>query len=695
MMGQGLDQLFRPRSVAVIGASSDPNKIGGRPIAFLKRAGYSGAIFPVNPSADDIQGLTAYASLDAVNQTIDQAIIALPAKAVLAALDECTALGVRAIQVFSAGFGEGGDQGRREQQALSAKAAAAAVRVLGPNSLGLFNTTDRFFGTFATALDGAWPKTGSIGVATQSGAFGSYFFGLAQARGLGFSHFVATGNECDVDVADCVAFLSQDPTTRVIVMAVEGCKDGKRLIEALAAARAVGKPVVAMKVGVSRAGARAAATHTGALSGEDRVFDAVLREFGAWRAHSLEELVDVAYMASMAPLPRGKRLAVVTTSGGIGVLTADAAEARGLELPPIADTVAARIKERVPLAGGTNPVDTSAGIIGNLAVYADIASLMLDNRGYDTALCFLAHIGRNPAHWAQLRGPLHALRQRHPELPFAAVLLADDGVAGELEEQGFAVFADPTRAVAALAACATLAEARQPAPPPPPLPMDCRITGELATEADAKEVLGRRGISFAPERHARSADEAAAAAEALGYPVVLKILSPDIPHKTEVGGVALGLADACAVEEAYVTILQRVQASAPSARIDGMIVAKHLTDGVEILVGTACDPIFGPVLTVGAGGVLAELHDDVSLARCPVTVEQALTLIDRTRAGALTRGHRGRPPVDRPALAQLVARLSEIAWQLQDQVAEIDLNPVLARQDGAFALDALVTLKGA
>ncbi|MBL8386270.1 MAG: CoA-binding protein, partial [Burkholderiales bacterium] len=464
-MAHALDALFRPRSVAVIGASSDPNKIGGRPLAFLRRAGYRGALFPVNPSAERVQELAAYPSLAAIPAEVDHAIIALPGKAVLGAVDECAAKGVRAVQVFSAGFGEGGESGRREQAELRARAAAAGMRVLGPNSLGLFNTADSFFGTFATALDGAWPRPGSVGVATQSGAFGSYFFGLAQARGLGFSHFVATGNECDVDVAECVGFLAHDAATRVIVMAVEGCRDGARLVAALGAARAAAKPVIAMKVGVSQAGARAAATHTGSLAGEDRVFDAVLAEFGVYRAGSLEEIVDVAYCASVAPLPRGNRLAVITTSGGIGVLAADAAEARGLALPPVGAATQAAIAGLIPLAGGVNPVDTSAGIIGDLSLYSRAASAMLADRPYDAVLCFLAHIGRNPAHWAQLRESLYALRRQHAGVPFVAVLLADADLTRELEAEGFAVFADPTRAVNAIAAASRLGAAPAAAPP--------------------------------------------------------------------------------------------------------------------------------------------------------------------------------------------------------------------------------------
>jgi acyl-CoA synthetase (NDP forming) len=692
-MTHPLDALFRPRSVAVIGASSDPNKIGGRPLAFLKRAGYGGVIYPVNPSAASVQEIAAWPTLAAISGVVEQAIIALPGGAVLGAVEACVAKGVRALQIFSAGFGEGGAEGQRQQAQLRERAMAAGMRVLGPNSLGLFNTTDKFFGTFATALDGAWPRAGQVGVATQSGAFGSYFFGLAQARGLGFSHFVATGNECDVDVAECVEYMAGDAATRVIVMAIEGCKDGAKLMRALAAARAAGKPVVAMKVGVSQAGARAAATHTGSLAGEDRVFDAVLAEYGVYRAASLEEIVDVAYAASVAPLPRGKRLAIVTTSGGIGVLMADAAEARALELATISTAAAERIHALVPLAGGDNPVDTSAAIIGDLSLYSKTAAIMLEDRPYDAVLCFLAHLGRNPAHWAQLRSSLYALRRQHAALPFVAVLLADAELTRELEDAGFVVFADPTRAVNAIAGasrlgCAAVQVAAQAHAPQV-------IEGEPATEADAKQALSALGISFAPERRATSADAAVAAASALGFPVVMKILSPDIAHKTEVGGVALSLDSPEAVRVAYAAMRERVALRVPDARIEGVIVARQIEGGVEVLVGTHTDAIFGPVVSVGLGGTLTEILDDVALRLCPVDEAAARAMIDATRLGRLLRGYRGAPAADIAALTHAIVRLSEIAFDNRARVDGIDLNPVLARADGAFALDALIAFKGA
>jgi acyl-CoA synthetase (NDP forming) len=689
-----LDALFRPRSVAIVGASSDANKVGGRPIAFLKRAGFRGRIVPVNPGAAEVQGLPAVASLGAIEGPVDQAIVAVPAARVLGVIDECVTRGVKAVQIFSAGFGEGADAAR-EKASLRARAQAADLRVLGPNSLGLFNTADAFFGTFATALDGAWPRPGGIGVATQSGAFGSYFFGMAQQRGLGFSHFVATGNEWDVDLADCIAFLAADPGTSLIVAAMEGCRDGRKLAAALRAARQAGKRVLAMKVGTSEAGARAAATHTGALAGADRIFDSVLRDTGAFRAHSLQALVDAAYVASVGPLPRGRRLLIVTTSGGIGVLGADAAEQVGLELPTLEDASVAAIREIAPLADGRNPVDTSAGILSDLSAYARIAERALEGAPCDAVLCYVAHIARNPVHWAQLREPLLALRQRHAAKTFALVGLADAAIAADLERHGLAVFTDPSGAVHALAGCAPPAGAAAGLglDLPPALAPGRTIRAPVTTENQAKAALAAQGIVFAPERFVADADAAVQAAHALGWPVVLKIVSPDLPHKTEAGGVELGIASEPALRAALPAMRERVCAFRPGARIDGFIVARHMRGGVEVLVGTHNDPVFGPVVTVGVGGVLAELVAEVSVRLAPVSHAEANAMLRGTRLARLLQGYRGARPADVDALARQIVSLSEVAWTNRGHIDSIDLNPVLALPEGAYALDALIVGK--
>jgi acetate---CoA ligase (ADP-forming) len=683
-----LDALFNPRSVAIIGASNDPNKVGGRPLAFLRQSAWSGKILPINPVAETVQGLTAFASLEAIEGPIDSAIIALPAGQVLAAGDQCLARGVKALQIFSA------DVKGAALQAFIHRARAHGARVLGPNSLGLFNVSRGYFGTFATALDGAWPVPGPVGVATQSGAVGSYFFGMAQARGVGLSHFVATGNEADVDVADCIAFMAADPATRLIVTAIEGCKDGRKLIAAISKAREAGKPVLAMKVGASAAGARAAATHTGSLSGEDRVFDAALRHAGAVRLHSLEALVDAAVVASTEPVPACARLLVVTTSGGVGVVCADAAQDAKLELPEISATSHSAITGLVPLAEGANPVDTSAAILGDLSQFVQITEQAMKGlpQAPGAALLYIAHIARNPKHWAQLREPLLAWRAGHPELCVVAVGLMEPLIESDLRDHHIAVFQDPTRAVAAIGACARSGElqpgklliADQPGASATSL-----LSSPIANESQAQNTLGSLGIPFAPKQLVSTADEAAQAARELGYPVVIKIVSPDIAHKSEVGGVVVGIHDEPGIRTAISEIVARVRALQPTARLEGFLVAKELRGGVEMLVGTQRDPAFGAVLTVAAGGVLTEVLQDAQTLMAPASHAQVLHALGQLRSARLLRGYRGGQACDSAALAALAVRLSEIAAQ-HPAIESIDLNPVLCTPQGAWALDALI-----
>lgn len=685
-----LCSLFSPRSIAVVGASSDPNKVGGRPIAFLKQAGFSGPVFPVSRAAA-IQGLPAYASLAEIGAPIDQVIVAVPASEVLAQVKACVAARVQSVVVFSSGFGEG-DAGADEARALRGVLETSSTRVLGPNSLGHFDVAGACFATFATALDGAWPRAGHVGVASQSGAFGSYFYAMAQRRGIGFSHVVATGNEADVDVADCIDFLASDEATKVIVAMIEGCRNGRKLVKALEAARSAGKPVLMMKVGTSQAGARAAATHTGSLTGADSVFAAVVSACGAGRADSLEALVDAVYLASTAPTPRSAIALVVTTSGGIGVLCADEAERTGLDLAPIPADAAAAVRDVVPLAAGNNPVDTSAAIVGDLSLFARIASLALASRPYGAVVLFLAHIARNPRHWAQLEPALFALRAAHADQPFIAILIADGETTTKLETAGFCVFEDPSRAMRAMGVIAHLRAFAGAGPGVGTTAGSAASTMALprgiGDEAALKAALAKRGIKFPPERQVGDADQAAAAAASIGYPVVLKIVSPDIAHKTEVGGVALGLRDETSLRRAVVSMDTAVRAARPDARLEGFLVAKELRGGVEVLVGAQIDPSFGPVVTVGAGGTATELMRDTATALAPLDAHAARALLARTRVAKLLAGYRGAPACDMSALAEQIALLSRIAAASAETACAIELNPVLASPSGAFAVDA-------
>jgi acetate---CoA ligase (ADP-forming) len=690
-----LDPLFRPSSVVIIGASADRNKIGGRPIDFLKRGGYRGAIYPINPRGGSIQGIPAYRSMAEIDGSIDHAIIAVGAASVPDALQECVTRGISAVQIFAAGFAELGDSGRKAQEDIAASARRAGVRVLGPNSLGMFSVHEGFFGTFSTALDGAWPKQGTVGIATQSGAFGSYAYGLAQARGLGFSSFVATGNEVDIDVAESVAWLAGDARTRTILVTIEGARDGRRLIDALALARAAGKSVVAMKVGTTEAGAEAASSHTGSLAGSDALYDAVFRRAGVHRAHSIEEMVDIAYACGSSRLPRGKRLGIVTTSGGVGVLLADAAVEHGLDLPMMSENVQQRVRDLVPFASGRNPIDTSAQILGDLGLFARMLEIAIEGGKLDSIICFLAHVGRNADHMAQLLPHLLALRQKYPDHTFALVLLCDATLTAQLEQAGFLVFEEPSRAVRALAAAtrfgAPPAIRPEPAAAASIQQLSQVFSGRL-NERDAKALLSGIGIPIAEDRVAATAEAARQAARAIGFPVVLKVLSADIPHKSDIGGVLLGLRSEDDVDSGFNLLVTRAAAAAPNARVEGVIVSPMISGVAETILGVRRDPVFGPIVMFGLGGIFVEVFKDVTFRPAPFGHTEAHEMIREIKAFKLLDGARGRPKADLDTLADVLVRLSEFAHANRDTLAEVDINPFVVLQKGGCALDALIVL---
>jgi acyl-CoA synthetase (NDP forming) len=684
-----LDALFRPKSVAVIGASSDANRIGGRPIAFSKRA-FKGAIVPVNPNRDEIQGLRAYPSIADAPGAIDQAIIAVPAKAALAAADECIARGVKAAVMFSSGFAETGDDGRALQQELARRCAAGGMTLLGPNSLGMFNVHAGLYSTFSSYFDPLWPRTGPVGIVSQSGAFGTYFLAQAVERGLGFSHFVATGNEAGVDVAACVEWLADDPDTHVIMIYLEGCRDGARLRAALARAAANRKPVIAMKVGVSEQGVAAIASHTGSLAGSDAVFDAVFRENNVHRAQSLDELVDVAYACAGGVFPKSPRLGVVTLSGGVGIQMADAAVERGLTLPRMPDTAQQKVLAMIPFAGPANPVDTTAQVVNDWTMFTTILGIVAEEGAVDSVVSFLAHMGTMPGLMDRLKAAFIEVRQRFPDRVFVLCARMPREMADEFTAMGFLIFEDPTRAIAAVAALSRFAQGYGQAKTPAAVLAAARpLPAGPINEADAKRLLGAAGIPFAPEKIARSRDEAVAAAADIGFPVVLKVLSPDIAHKSEAGGVLLGLRDADAVAAGYDAMMARVAVHAPNAKLDGALVARMIEGGVETVIGAKRDAIFGPVVMFGLGGVYVEVLKDVTLRLAPVDRDTAKEMIRAIRGIALLTGARGRPPADLDALADALVALSHFA-AAHPNVTSAEINPFIALPKSGVAVDALI-----
>jgi len=690
-----LTPLLNPRSVAVLGASSDPGRIGGKPIAYMIQQKFAGGLYPVNPARDEVQGLKSYKSVADLPETPDVAVVAVPASIAPGAIDELAARGVKSVIMLTAGFAEVSDEGAAIQARMVATARAAGMRVLGPNCLGLFNARIGYYPTFTSSVETGWPLPGRIGIASQSGAYGTHLFTAARNRGIGVPICVTTGNEGDVTIGDVIGWLAEDPDTDVIAAYAEGIREAGSFTTALAAARAARKPVVLMKVGRSGLGAKAAQSHTASIAGDDAITDAVLDEFGVVRARTTEEMLDIALLATRRIYPVRGTLGVITVSGGAGVLISDAAEANGVAMPEMPDYAQEKLRGLIPFCAPRNPVDCTAQAFNEFHKFGGFLEAVCDDGGYSTVLGFFSQTGGAPSVVPKLRAALNAAREKFPDRLYVMSLLADPELVREYEADGFTVFEDPTRAVVAISAMhrygAAFAAAAKDAPPSVP---KVTLPATTPTEAEAKRLLAAAGIASAPEKACSSADEAAVAAAGFGFPVVMKILSPDILHKSEIGGVLLGVSNADAVRAGYATLLERARTAAPGARIEGVLVAKQLSGGTECIMGVVRDPVFGPVAMFGLGGIFVEILKDVVFHRCPFGVDVAEQMIRSIKGAPLLLGARGRQPADIAALADMLARLSVFADQAGPRLHSIDLNPVFAMPagEGAFAADAVVEI---
>lgn len=690
-----LSTILAPRSIAIVGASNTVTKIGGIPVDFHTRFGYAGTVYPVNPKAGLIQGLQAYPSISAIGAAVDLAIFAVPQNRVQAALEDAIRTGVRGVVLFTSGYAEVSDAGAQAQRLLATTARAAGVRLLGPNCLGFMNIRSHVYATFSPAPNAGRVLPGNVGLVSQSGAFGAYAYSLARERGIGISQWITTGNEADIDFADCVEWLAHDPHTKVIMGYMEGCRDGFKLRRALAAARAAGKPVVIVKVGRTAIGAQAAASHTAALAGDDVVYDTVFREYGVHRARDIAEFFGIAASASISTLPRDRSVGLFTLSGGVGVLMADEAGDAKLDLRPMPQEAQDTIRGWVPFAGPVNPVDITGQVTNDPGLMERTARVMLDQGRYASWIGFLAAAGTSDKFWPVIQSLASNLRRDYPDRVLAISTLLNAQRRGELEAMGCLVYSEPAEAVRAVAALVGFAERFS--EPNVPAPLLIEATSPLPpgtqSEPQAMATLAAGGICVTQHQVVQSADEAAAAAAKMGCAVVLKIVSPDITHKSDIGGVALGLHGADAIRSAFDTMQASVRQHAPQAQIDGVLVAPMVSDGVECILGAHYDPVFGPMVMFGLGGVFVELLGDVVLRSAPVTEHQALDMIRSTKGFALLSGARGRTPVDLEFLAANLAALSRLALAAGDSLQSIDINPFIALPKalgGGCAADAVV-----
>lgn len=696
--GEGMEAFFRARSIAVIGASNEIAKIGGRPVHLLRKHGYPGAIYPINPKGGEVQGLPAYARLADTPTAPELAIVAVPVAHALQAVRDCAERGVQAVVLLSSGFAEAGPEGAALQAEMTQVARSHRMRLLGPNCLGTVGVAERAIGSFSVALEDYMPEPGAVGIVSQSGNIGSYTLQLLVQRGVDISRMVTLGNEADVDLADGIVSLARDPATRVILCCMETCRDGDRLRQALDIARAQRTPVIVLKIGATELGQAAAASHTGALAGSDAVIDAVFRRHGALRVRSHEDLVDLGQaVAQLLPdrLPTGPEVTPIAASGGFCIMMADAMSAAGLQLPPLDAATQARIQRALPTASTHNPVDASAQISSKPETLREVLSALQEAPGAGVTVLFQS-LG---LYSSRLRGvyldALTQLRQRYPHKALVIISRGPEDAVRQIRALGIPVFPSidaAARGLADLARLAALLAAPADVAAPEAAPVQPLPASAFQNEFGAKQVLAQAGFPIPGEQQVQSADEAVQAAQAMGFPVVLKIVSEDLPHKTEVGGVALNLADAEAVRTAHAQILANVAARAPQARIEGILVVPMLRGGTELIAGISRDPVFGPVVMVGMGGIYAEVLRDVAVQAAPVSEAEALAMVRSLRLFPLLDGVRGQPVLDQQAAARLVAQLSEFAHRHRDQVAEIDLNPVLVRPrgEGVAVLDALM-----
>ena len=691
-----LRSLLSPASIAILGASSDFTKVNGRTLKFLIEKGYAGRIYPVNPKYQQIGTLKCYPTIDAVPEPVDLAVVALPARLVARTLRGLGRRGVKSAIVFSSGFAETGAAGRTMEQEVSAAARAAGVRLLGPNCLGLINAFDRVIATFGQFADGDTPA-GPVGFVTQSGAFGTAIAALARRRNLGLGYFVNTGNEGDVDFVQVMRAVLDDPRIRVGAGYIEGLKNGRGLMELAETALALRKPLVLSKVGRTGAGARAAASHTGALAGADNVFDGVIRGRGIIRARNEEHMLDMVEAFAHCGLPAGSGLGIVTQSGGAGGLMADRAEEAGLSVPVLTTATQEALKAVIPEFGAAgNPVDVTGQFVAEPELLRDSVRIVLSDPQIHVGIVWLQLMD---AYADALIGIFEEIKAAATKPFIVCWVAAPDRALRALRERGIAVLRGAEPAVDAASALVRYAEAHrhwladQDARAALRLPqLDLPHGSGPVAAVHARELLERWGVNTAACALARSADEAVAAAEELGYPVAAKIESPDILHKTEAQAVELGLEDADAVRKAFTAVTENAKRHKPQARIEGVVVQTMANGDVELVLGLQNDPAFGVVVMVGLGGIHIEVLKDVVFRQAPVTQTEAGRMLDELRGKAILDGARGRPPVDRVALTRLISTVSCCGAAAGPRLSELDLNPVVAGCGGAIAVDWLMVL---
>jgi len=698
---EALNGLLRPKSIAVVGASNKEGKIGYTVVKNLLDSHYQGAIYPINPTESLIQGLQAYPSVLDVPGTVDAAVITVPAKLVPAVTEECGKKGVKGLIIIASGFSEVGRHDLEQQVVDTAR--RYGVRVLGPNIVGILSNSDLCNASFAPFL----PLTGKAALVSQSGALLIAMDASTYTRRVGFDKMVSIGNMSDVDFADTVEWLDQDEATACISLYIEGLRNGRAFMNA---ALKAAKPIVALKAGVSAHGAAAAASHTGSLAGSGKIYDAAFQQGGVVRAADLNNLFDRTLALSLQPPMQGENMLIITNGGGVGVLATDAAERYGIPLRFAPDDVQAELKKHMPEFGSAkNPVDLT-GMAGKDWYYASVRYAFAHPWVDGLAVLYCETAITDPLEIAG--GIKQALDDAGvKDKPVVVSFVGgeqSDAARKWLVENGVPAYDAPDVAVNALAALREYARSRQLASEVFQRYADVDEAAARAiianarthhnhslTEIESKKIFHAYGMPVALTELARTEDEAVQLAEQIGYPIVMKIMSHDILHKSDAGGVKVNIKDAEGVREAFRTILANAKAYKPDAVIEGVAVQEMAPWGTEVIVGSVDDPTFGPSVMFGLGGIFVEILKDVTFRVAPVSADQSFKMLEEIKAGAILAGARGEAPRDRQALAEVLSRYSQMITDLSDEIAESDANPVLvyAEGQGVKVVDARIILK--
>jgi len=696
------DPFFNPSSVAVVGASRKPGKVGHEVLRNVLNSGYKGAVYPVNPEATEILGLRCFPSLLEVPSSIDLAIVAVPASIVLKIAEDAAQKNIKGLVILSAGFKESGSEGAKLERELMAICRKGGIRVLGPNCLGLIDTHTPLNASFAPKM----PKVGSIAFVSQSGALGTAVLDWALTQDIGFSKFVSLGNKADINETDLVESLVEDSDSKVILLYIESISDGNRFIK-VAREATMRKPIVALKSGISQAGARAASSHTGALAGSDIAFNVAFHEAGVIRVDTAEELIDLAEVLSTQPIPNGPNVAIVTNAGGPGILATDACEKYGLKVTTLSQDVAEMLREKLhPASGFFNPVD----ILGDASPsqYRFTLETVLGSEDIHQALVILTpQAMTQPVETAKT---VIEVKKYHENKPIVASFIGGSSVQEAvkvLEEAGIPNFEFPERAIKALSSLVRfgdrLANPRKDEYPTfdvdekdvmvvfDKVRYDERVTLKAR---EAMQVARAYGIPVPLIELATTAEEAALAAEKVGFPVVMKIESPQILHKTDIGGVKLSIESPEDARRSFYELIGRAHIFSPTATVLGVNVQKMVPQGREMIVGMSRDVTFGPLIIFGLGGIYVNFLRDVSFRLAPLGRQSAREMVEETKAYTLLRGIRGEAGSDIDSVIDVLLRVSKLVTDFPE-ISELDINPlfVYEKGKGCLALDIKITIK--